>query len=456
MFSHASHAACSVNGVSLDQSRDYLGALFSLKPIHVSIVPEPYLTVKIIVKYFIDFFNGIGYKLPMDKNEFISDKMTGELVALPNAPSDAAFAFVPNPLPPKWDWPSEMWPLLLEAKSRLSSLDGTGKHLPNPEIILQPLQGREAQLSSQLEGTITDPQQQVLFQADPRYPTSKYDPANAYREVWNYRRALRLRLDEESPLPLSLRLIRQLHEKLMEGVRGSDQRPGEFRTIQNQIGFPARFVPPAPQHIPKALDDFEKYMHSPDGYDPLVRAFLVHYQFEAIHPFRDGNGRVGRLLLSWMIAEWCKLSNQWLYMSAFFEKNKKKYMDLMLSVSTQGAWEAWIRFCLEGVIEQSIDTEKRCEKLLRLHREFRSRLKGGTVRLSKLVDRLFSSPVITVNQYKKAFEVTYPTARLDLKKLEAAGIVQQLEGMPEITFYCNPIYKITFEDLTEYETATAP
>jgi Fic family protein len=382
----------------------------------------------------------------MDPQEF-THEMTGRLVDVPNAPSDAKFAFIPNPLPPKWEWPGSLWTPLIEARKSLSSLDGTGKHLPKPEILLQPLQSREAQLSSQLEGTITDPQQQVLFQADPRYPTSKHDPNNAFREVFNYRRALRLRLDGQNDLPLSLRLIRQLHAVLMDGVRGSEQRPGEFRTIQNQIGWPARFVPPPPQHLEGALDAFEKYMHSSADFDPLVRAFLVHYQFETIHPFRDGNGRVGRLLLSLTIAEWCELSSQWLYMSAFFEKRKKEYMDLLLAVSTHGAWEPWIRFCLEGVVAQSIDTEKRCDKLLALHRDFHSRLKGGSVRLSKLVDRLFSSPVITVSGYKQEFGVSYPTARSDLKKLEALGIVQQLQQMETITYYCTPIYTITYEDV---------
>lgn len=397
------------------------------------------------------FFNKNGYKLPMDKNEF-TERMTGRLVPVttPNAPPDAAWAFIPNPLPPSWDWPHHLWPLLLEARRSLSSLDGTGKHLPNPEILLQPLQGREAQLSSQLEGTITDPKQQVLFEADPRYPTSSSDPAGPYREVFNYRRAMRVRLDSNNQLPLSLRLIRDLHAILMHGVRGAEQRPGEFRTIQNQIGWPARFVPPPPEHLPEALDAFEKYLHSSDGgHDPLVKAFLAHYQFETIHPFRDGNGRVGRLLLSWMIAEWCGLSNQWLHMSAFFEKRKKEYMDLLLAVSTQGTWEAWIKFCLEGVIVQSVDTEKRCDKLLALHKEFHSRLKGGSVRLSQFVDRLFSSPVTTVNGYRKFFNITYPTARSDLKKLESAGIVQQLEGegVDQLSYYSTPIYQITFEDI---------
>lgn len=383
----------------------------------------------------------------MDPKEFTAS-MTGRLVPVPNGPPDATVAFIPDPLPPKWEWPERLWKPLIEARKCLSSLDGTGKHLPNPEILLRPLQNREAQLSSQLEGTITDPQQQVLFEADPRYPTSKHDPNNAFREVFNYSRALRLRLDGKNDLPLSLRLIRELHTVLMDGVRGSDRRPGEFRGIQNQIGWPARFVPPPPQHLTESLDTFEKYLHSSDDiFDPLVKAFLAHYQFETIHPFRDGNGRVGRLLLSLTIAEWCGLSSQWLYMSPFFEKRKKEYMDLLLAVSTQGDWESWIRFCLEGVVIQSIDTEKRCDKLLVLHRDFHARLKRGSVRLSNLVDRLFSSPLITVNQYKSTFGVTYPTARSDLKKLQGLGIVEQLENRNLITYYCRPIFTITYEDV---------
>jgi cell filamentation protein, protein adenylyltransferase len=383
----------------------------------------------------------------MNAKDFSPEYMTGKLVPVPKGLPDARVAFIPDPLPPKWEWPDSLWKLLVEARKCLSSLDGTGKHLPNPGILLHPLQHREAQLSSQLEGTITDPQQQVLFEADPRYPISKNDPNNAYQEVFNYRKALRLRLDGGNDLPLSLRLMKELHAVLMHGVRGADQRPGEFRQIQNQIGMPARFVPSPPEVLNETLDAFEKYLHSNDGFDPLVRAFLAHYQFEAIHPFRDGNGRVGRLLLSLMIAEWCELSSQWLYMSAFFEKRKREYMDLLLNVSTRGEWEAWIRFCLEGVVLQSQDAEKRCDKLLDLQSEFRERIKGGSHRLSKLVDSLFARPVITVNQYKSHFGVTYPTARSDLKKLETMGIVQPLEGLDLITYYSDRIYSITFEDI---------
>ncbi len=150
------------------------------------------------------------------------------------------------------------------------------------------------------------------------------------------------------------------------------------------------------------MTEFERYLQSTgEEFDPLVRAFLAHYQFETIHPFRDGNGRVGRLLLSLSIAEWCKLSSQWLYMSAFFEKRRAEYMDLLLAVSTHGSWDEWIQFCLEGVVEQSVDAEKRCDELLSARRDFHKRLKGGSVRLATMVDGLFESPVVSVKELKK-------------------------------------------------------
>ena len=383
----------------------------------------------------------------MDRKDF-SSSSPGTLVPAAGASADVQLAFVPDPLPPKWEWPARLWKLLLEARTSLASLDGTGKHLPNPEILLRPLQDREAQLSSKLEGTITDPHQQVLFQSDPKYPISETDPTNAFREVFNYRRALRLRLDGVNDLPLSLRLIRDLHSILLEGVRGSDHRPGEFRVTQNQIGRPARFVPPPPQYLHETLDAFEKYLHAAnDEFDPLVRSFFAHYQFETIHPFGDGNGRVGRLLLSLTTSEWCKLASQWLYMSAFFERNKDRYMDLLLGVSTHANWEPWIEFCLEGVIVQAADTEKRCDKLLALYRDFHKRLKGGSVRLASLVDSLFETPVISVRTYTKRFGVTHPTAKSDLTKLVQLGILQSLDGMDLITFYCPTIYSVTYEDV---------
>jgi Fic family protein len=382
----------------------------------------------------------------LDPRRF-TDCKAGELIPVSGVPG-ISHAFIPNPLPPKWVWPERLWPLLVDARSALASLDGIGKHLPNPRLVLRPLQNREAQRSSSLEGTITDPKQQALFEVDPKYPRSSEDPVNAQREVFNYGKALRLRVEHKEELPLSLRLIRALHKILMDGVRGAEQDPGNFRRVQNQVGRPARFVPPPSTHLPEALDNFEKYLHADHTFDQLVEAFLVHYQFEAIHPFRDGNGRVGRLLLALIIAEWCELSNQWLYMSAYFDRNKDQYIDLMFRISTHGDWEQWIDFCLNGVIEQARDTEQRCERLLELNRSFHQKLKeiGGSVRLASIIDDLFNRPVTTVTQIQKQHAISYPTARSDLRKLEDAEIVMRLETYPQIAYYCHPIFAVTFDD----------
>jgi Fic family protein len=337
--------------------------------------------------------------------------------------------------------------VLLEARTALASLDGTGKHLPNPELLLRPLQHREAQRSSSLEGTIT-PREQALFLLDPKYPESAEDPNNAFREGFNYGRALRHHFGGASRLPLSLRLIRDLHAILMEGVRGASQSPGEFRTSQNFIGRPPRSVPPPVTDLGPGLDSFEKYLHLDKRLDPLVEAFLVHYQFEALHPFSDGNGRVGRLLLAITIAEWCRLSNEWLYMSDYFERNKDSYIDLMFRVSTHGDWQSWIDFCLRGVAEQALDAQRRCDRLLELQRDFHERVGeiGGSVRLVRIVDALFESPVVTVTSAQRLLEVTYPTARADLRRLEAAGILERIEGVGQITYVCGSVLRITYED----------
>ncbi|MCG8591050.1 MAG: Fic family protein [Proteobacteria bacterium] len=372
---------------------------------------------------------------------------TGELVSVSGMPG-VTHAFVPNPLPTTWEWPTDLWPLLLEARTSLAGLDAIGRYLPNPELLLTPLQNREANRSSSLEGTVTDPQQQALFKVEPRYPASPEDPVNAEREVFNYGRALRIRLASPE-LPLSLRLIRQLHAVLMDGVRGADQTPGEFRRLQNQVGKPARYVPPPVDRLAGLLDVFEKYLHQDHRFDPLVEAFLVHYQFEAIHPFSDGNGRVGRLFLALCIAEWCGLTNQWLYMSAYFDRNKDHYIDRMFRVSTHGDWSEWIRFCLQGVVETAADTQRRCDRLLALRRTYHDKLAevGGSVRLSAIVDDLFDAPVAIVTHVQRRHGVSYPTARSDLRRLEKAGILKELPGVAQISYYCAPILAITHEDI---------
>lgn len=372
---------------------------------------------------------------------------TGSLLPIGGS-RDVTHAFIPDALPPRWPWPASLWPKLLEAHKALASLDGTGKHLPNPSLILRPLQNREAQKSSRLEGTFTEPKQQALFDLDPTFPASADDPVNARREVFNYTQALRYWRENQSRLPISLRLIRELHRLLMDGVRGSDRNPGEFRSLQNQIGRPARFVPPPPDRLKDQLARLEVYLHGKRPYDPLVDAFLVHYQFEAIHPFMDGNGRVGRLLLAILIEEWCGLSDQWLYMSAFFDDNKDRYMSLLLEVSTSGAWEPWTSFCLEGVLETARDTQRRCEQLLSLHKDFHARLRKGvgSVRLAAIVNDLFVNPVAVASRIAERHQVTYPTARADLRRLETAGILRPLDGFGQIAYYCPQIMEVTYAD----------
>ncbi|MCB9508125.1 MAG: Fic family protein [Myxococcales bacterium] len=359
----------------------------------------------------------------------------------------ASHAFVPNALPPDWTWPAELWPLLMEAHKQLASLDGTGRHLPNPEIVLRPLQNREAQKSSSLEGTYTDPQAQLIFALNPHEGSSEGDPANAFREVYNYAQALQLRRGGQD-LPLSLRLIRELHRVLMSGVRGQERDPGEFRRLQNQVGRPARFVPPPVPELLPLLHDFEKYLHATDGLDPLARAFVAHYQFETIHPFMDGNGRVGRLLLSITIAEWCGLANQWLYMSDYFDRNKDQYIDRLFAVSAEGDWTGWIKFCLRGVVEQARDTLARYERLIELNRDFHDRVNslGKSVRHSRIVDELFLSPVIQVTRARDLTGVTYPTARQDLRQLKKLGILSEVENYTPITYVCGPILSAVHDD----------
>lgn len=380
----------------------------------------------------------------MDPARF-TERRTGRLIRIAPA-GPVTHAFIPRPLPPDWQWPERLWPALLEARCALASLDGTGRHLPAPELLLRPLQQREALRSSSLEGTVTNPEQQLLFQIDPRYPESREDPANALREVFNYSRALRLRQETREEMPLSLRLIRRLHAVLMEGVRGSESEPGEFRKIQVQIGSPARFVPAPPGMVMELLDFLEKHFHRPRMYDPLVEAFLVHYQFEAIHPFRDGNGRVGRLLLSVMIEEWCGLSRQWLYMSEYFDRNKDRYVEHLFRVSTDGDWEGWIRFCLDGVIEQGKRTERRCGSLVELNRSLHRRAAkaGGSIRLSSIIDGLFETPVVQVPSLATKLGVTYPTAGADVGKLVRVGVLRRMRGVRQKTYYCPQIREVIY------------
>jgi Fic family protein len=358
------------------------------------------------------------------------------------------YAFIPNPLPPNWNWPTSLWPLLLKARTALASLDGVGKYLPNPELLLSPLRNQEAIRSSSLEGTYATPEQLILFQINSYKNTIHTENINSFREVNNYAQAIRYYFDGKSKLPISLRLIRELHRMLLTGVRGKDKLPGEFRRTQNQIGIPARFVPPPPDKLLECLDNLEKYLYEDSQYDPLVKAFIVHYQFEAIHPFLDGNGRIGRLLLAILIKEWCALKNQWLYMSTFFDNNRDQYIDKLFTVSKENDWNAWIEFCLSGVIQQANETQNRCDKLISLSNKFKKRLlsSSGSIRLSSIADSLFITPFIRIPYIAKKFNVDYKTAESDIKKLVSLDILKRIGNSTQKTYYSPEIVRIAFVD----------
>jgi Fic family protein len=384
----------------------------------------------------------------MDPTSFTRNK-TGQVVEVSGI-QGVTHAFIPDPLPPKWDWPIELWPILVKAKEELARLDGIGFHLPNPLLLITPLQRREAQLSSKLEGTFATPQELLLFEINPSEVKNNGENDQAAREVMNYNRALRHREKKKETLPISLRLIRELHQVLLEKVRGSSAEPGEFRRGQVKIGSDARYVPPPANYLKDCLGDFEKYLYKDKKCDPLVEAFLVHYQFEAIHPFLDGNGRVGRLLLSITIEDWCDLSGQWLYMSPYFENTRNEYIDRLYNVSTKGDWGGWLKYCLNGVILQSLDAQKRCSRLLSLKDEYHNRLANtnSSGRLYQILDNLFIQPFTTVPLVRDKFKVNYLTAKSDLKRLIDLKIIEELtlKMRRQKAYICTNIFEITYED----------
>ena len=393
----------------------------------------------------------------MDQAAFTS-QAPGELVAvrvptgIPGSDWESDYAFVPHPLPPDWELPLDLWPLLSEAKQKVGILEGIGRGLPNPAILLRPLRTREAVLSSRLEGTYVTPRELLLFELEggPDAPDpSEPEARNDQREVSNYARALHYGMTADRPL--STHFVRQLHELLMTGVRGQDRHPGSFRQIQAIIGRnrqDRRFVPPAPERLAECLDAFGDYLRRPDRpLDPLVDAFVAHYQFETIHPFEDGNGRVGRLLLAVSFPRWGCLTEPWLYMSPFFEARRQEYFDGLFGVSSRGDWAGWIEFCLRGVVHAADDTIRRCEQLRLLREQFSERVKdsGGSARLWDIAEALFESPFVRITNLSERLGVAYNTAKQDCEKLVGAGILADLPNARPKTFYSPEVFGLAYD-----------
>ena len=343
------------------------------------------------------------------------------------------WAFIPAPLPPALQWTDEMLTALSEAERELSKLSTLADNFPFPRMLIQPFVRREAVLSSRIEGTRAS---LVDLYAYESAQLSFLESSNDAHEVYNYVRALDYGLDRLANLPVSLRLIRELHARLLENVRGGKLTPGEFRKTQNWIGpagstiVTATYVPPPVDEMLTSLDALEKFIHSDTKIPILARVGLIHYQFEAIHPFLDGNGRVGRLLVTLLLCEWKVLQYPLLNLSAYFERYRQEYYDHLLSVSQHGNWGIWLRFFLRGISTQAKDSVFRMERLqgIRMQYEALVHTDHNPARMTAIIDFLFSRPILTVRQVEAALGIPYVAAKRYIDKLEAAGILREITG----------------------------
>ncbi|HYC61251.1 MAG TPA: Fic family protein [Thermoanaerobaculia bacterium] len=379
----------------------------------------------------------------MDRSKFTSSA-SGHLVGVTIGGPD--WSFIPQPLPRTWAIPLKLWPLLASAKEELARLDGIGRILPRPELLLRPLQSREAIRSSSLEGTYASAEELLLFELDQQDRSGPADRVNDWQEVFNYAEAVRLGTELLTTLPLSLRLIREMHAKLLTGVRGRDRAPGEFRRNEVHIGSDRRYVPPPANELLPRLDDFEKFLNEAEGIDPLVRTYIAHYQFEAIHPFVDGNGRVGRALLSLCAYKWCGLSRPWLYVSPYFDRHKDEYIDRLFAVSATAAWEPWLELCFRATIAVCRDAVRRCEQLAKLREEYHAKADRASGRMHALIEQLFTNPFVRVTEVRHRLGVTYPTANSDIAKLVELGILEKLDRAYPKAFFSPAIFDAAYRE----------
>src|SRR5262245_15697348 len=337
-------------------------------------------------------------------------------------------AFVPAPLPPDLTYAPRLVRALSQADAALSELSGLGRHLPNPHLLIAPYVRREAVLSSRIEGTRASLSDLLLDEAE----RERSEDADV-REVRNYVTALEYGLERLRDLPLSLRLVRELHERLMRGVHGDRATPGEFRRSQNWIGpagstpVSAPYVPPPPDLMMEGLSNWERFLHDRDGFPDLIHCAIMHEQFEAIHPFLDGNGRVGRLLITLFLVERGRLSQPLLYLSDYIEAHRQEYYDTLQRVRTEGDWLGWLQFFLVGVKETARAAAQQAGQLMDLRETYRSRLSRRPNAL-RLLDALFMNPYLTAARAVQILGVSDPTARQALAVLQEDGLLSEVTG----------------------------
>lgn len=339
-------------------------------------------------------------------------------------------AFYPNALPTTLEYPEATVNKLAAATAAVHRLAGASRLLPSPDILMGPYVRLEAVLSSKIEGTLTTVDDLLVFEAQERT-----EAVGDVREVLNYIRALEYAVTRLSDLPLSNRLIREAHAILLDGVRGEQGTPGEFRTTQNWIGSPgstiatATFVPPPPDAVGDAMAELEQFLHDRDLPD-LVAIALAHYQFETVHPFVDGNGRIGRLLIPLMLIERGVLEHPVLYLSAYFVRNRSRYYDLLNQTRHAGNLFPWIDFFLDGLTTNARDAENRTVRLVDLQRGIRERLleERSTATALRLAERLLDRPYVTAPLVARLLDVTFPTAQKAIDDLQGNGVLEEITG----------------------------
>src|SRR3989344_5637266 len=348
------------------------------------------------------------------------------------------YSFVPNPLPPQFEWNTSLVNSLSRADHVLGMLSREGGELPNPRLLMRPFIAREAVLSSKIEGT-----QATLGEilANAAGISVDRDPDDL-KEVQNYIIALDYGLKRLQDLPISLRLIKEIHEKLMQGARGAHATPGEFRRTQNWIGIPgctintAKYVPPPPEELMECLSDFEKFLHD-ETLPPLIHAALCHYQFEAIHPFLDGNGRIGRLLITLLLIKRKVLPSPLLYLSAFFEITREEYYKQLYHVSKFGTWHDWLCYFLNGIATQSADVLSRAERINALLDAWQIKAGGKSDKnIESIVKHFAVNPYFTTKEIVKRLKVAFTTAQRIISKLEHLGIISQTSEGKRDRVYC--------------------
>lgn len=347
-------------------------------------------------------------------------------------------AYVPEPLPPRLAWSDGLAAALSRADFAVGRLAGEGRRLPNPHLLIRPFVRREAVLSSRIEGTQATLGELLAAEAGAVVARSPED----LREVANYVVALEHGVRRLAELPLSLRLVRELHAKLMRGVRGDTATPGEFRRSQNWIGpagctlATASYVPPPADRLMECLGAWERFLHD-DALPPLVHAALAHSQFEAIHPFLDGNGRVGRLLVTLLLVERQVLPAPLLYLSAYFEATRPEYYARLSGITDRGEWEEWLEYFLRGVAGQAEDALGRIQRIDSLLVGWRGRLAAASSRLpERALDLFVENPYWTINRLAERLGVAFTTAQRAVDRLESAGVVMLATEAKRNRVYC--------------------